>query len=255
MNNNFIIFFDTHEGSSIISSQLGQLSSIDTIEFEPFDIVQLKNNMKDKYIGQDLITSFDILLNKNLKDNYIDKFHDLHKKYYRDQEKIIFDKKKSIGFKFRERNIDDIIPVLRNNDVKCFILRRRNILRWCISMYDSDNDIYSQFKTNNVVKKKYDLNILKTKKKIYNSFLKNKDNLKKKLENNNINVYNIYYEDFVEDKKNFFKNFLNKINVFYTEEEFTKLKNEKYKKVHPNDISKFVENYEEVYNLFNKQHI
>ena len=181
MNNNFIIFFDTHEGSSIISSQLGQLSSIDTIEFEPFDIVQLKNNMKDKYIGQDLITSFDILLNKNLKDNYIDKFHDLHKKYYRHQEKIIFDKKKSIGFKFRERNIDDIISVLKNNDVKCFILRRRDILRWCISMYDADNDIYSQFKKNIILKKKYDLNRLNKKKQEYIYILKNKDNLKKKI--------------------------------------------------------------------------
>ena len=67
-----------------------------------------------------------------------------------------------------------------------------------------------------------------------------------------IQTYSLKYEDFNQDKFRFFQNIFNKLCINMTKEELISSleKGTCYKKVHSDDISTFVLNYQEVYEKF-----
>lgn len=241
---NFVIFFDGCEGSTAIITHLKQFANIDIIWFEPFDNCHLKK----KLIGKDLNNMFNLVYNNN-KFGYMAKINQIYSNYS-DKELNNFDKDKSIGFKMRMRNFGDIKNILKNNDVVVFILMRKNILKWAISLYGSNT---LQFK---LVKKEIDKNppmtinfdTLKEKIDLCNKNIEKKYDMFKNIRKEGIETHFIYYEDYCDNKAVFLNSIIKKLNIHMHIESVKNIaeKNIYFQKVHDNDLSKFVTNYDEL---------
>ncbi len=248
----FIIFFKGQEGSSAIISYLQKLKQTNILGFEPFDT----HHMKAKLVGEDLKRIFKLIFDKNIKFNYNQNIKQIYKKYTDIQINNI-DKKKAIGFKMRPRELNNIMDVIKKNDVTVFVLIRHDICRHAISMC-STNRLQFDLKAGKIQKNpkhKIDLSILNKNIEICKNVLKQKQYLINMLKKHNINVYPIYYEEFCKNKAKFFNNMLRKLDIKLSQEELQKFASctIPFKKVHDERIKKFVINYDEVVAFLKKK--
>jgi hypothetical protein len=249
----FIIFFKGQEGSSAIISYLKCVEHINIIGFEPFDC----HHMDRPLIGPDLTKIFRLIFDKNIK-NYNTNIQELYSKYTKTPINNI-NKTKSIGFKMRPRNLPDIIDTLRDNNIVVFVLIRKDIARHALSMCNS-NHLQFQLIAKQIQKNpQHQIDIKKLSENIARCIhiQKEKTNLINNLKRHNITVHKIFYEDFCTNKQLFFKNLLAKLDITLTTQELNTLVNTdiKFQKVHDDDISKFVINYQEVLACLKKHNL
>jgi hypothetical protein len=243
---NFIILFDGQEGSSAIISHLNNQSSINIAGFEPFDNCHLKKPLT----GND----FKLLLN-NLFNHNMAAASSIYKNYS-DKNLLNIDKSKSVGFKMRFRNYDDIKSVLKRKDVVVFVLIRRNVLKWGLSKCRSNSLQFQLIKGEIEKNPKLYVNIDLLNKKIEQCtmLVKKKNTILKNLMNDGVNAHPIYYEDYCDNKVKFMRFVLNKLDIKLTNKELLEYSNKPnyFKKVHDDDISKFIINYDEVHEYIKK---
>lgn len=245
----FVIIFHGHEGSSATISQLKKLDQIEIIGFEPFDA------NKRPMQSIDIRRMFSLIFNKNVKKNYVESINNIYKDYYkRDFPK--FKKDGSVGFKMRIKNLPDITPVLKKNNVVVFILFRTNILKWAISKCRPNSYqfklVKGQIKENPELI--IDFNLLNKKIQECKRLHEQKKEILNRCINNRMLAYPIYYECMNEDKEKYFKDILKKIDINIQEDEFQKFINKQnyFKKVHSDNLEDFVTNYDELLNYVKK---
>lgn len=248
---NFIIFFMANTGSSAIVSHLKQLKDkIDIVGFEPFDNFHMKKTL----VGNDLKRMLELLYNKNLDSTYA--HNELSKLYklYNDAPFELFNNKKAVGCKMRMREWETIEEPIKNNNVVVFVLIRQNVFKWGLSWYDSSSTQFQLIKgeiqkdptiTVDIGKFK---GILNTCCKLLEERYKLIETLKKR----GIKVVPIYYEEYCENKKMFFKKIFDSIDVKLSDKELTEYANKPnfFKKVHGDDLKKYVTNYDELKKVF-----
>ena len=249
----FIIYFLANTGSSAIISHLMKFRDIiNILGFEPFD----QHNMKKKKLVSDNLEE----IFRNIFDKSIDDYDKLQEIYshHTDRKFPQIDKKKSVGFKMRFRNWDTIKHIIKENGVVVFILIRQNVFRWALSLYDKQSN---QFK---LIKKKIEKNpkiyvdIDKFREILYRceNNLNERYELIEKLEDDNYEVYPLFYEDYCDNKLEFFKDFFNSLEIPISNnelEKYVKIPNY-FKKVHDDDIRKFVINYDELKEEFGNKY-
>lgn len=237
---NFIIFFNGHEGSTAIISHLKKLEQfINILWYEPFDNCHLKKSLK----GDDLTNLFKAVFTNDKKSasNIYNKYSD---------SKLELKTNRSVGFKMRWRSFNDVSSVLRDEKVVVFILIRKNILKSAVSRCKSNS---MQFK---LIKKEIEQNpktvlnlkLLKEKLLLCEQILKDKEDQVNRCKQMNVEVHKIYYEDYCNDKVKFFTDVLGKLEINLTDEQLEQFafSTNYFKKVHDDDIRKFVVNYDEV---------
>ncbi|AYV82343.1 MAG: hypothetical protein Homavirus33_5 [Homavirus sp.] len=243
-------------GSSAIISHLKKLTKyVDIIGFEPFD----NFHMKKPLIGENLTMIFDLLFSKNLTNDFAYyKMNSIYK-IYSDKEIDKFDKKKAIGFKMRFRNWETIeTPIIKNN-VVVFILVRQDVFKWAISTYDVDCNQFKLIKGD--IEKdptiKIDIEKFKSILRICHKNLEERYGLIDMLRKKNVDVCPLYYEEFCNDKKLFFKKMFDKLQIKLTNDELTEFANKPnyFKKVHSDDLKKYVTNYDELKVEFGSKYV
>lgn len=248
---NFVIFFNGHEGSTAIISHLKKLENmVDIIWYEPFDNCHLKKRLG----GRDLKNIF-----KAVFSNHTQGYTVASKIYksYSDKPLTKFSANKSVGFKMRCRAFNDIHPILKEKKVVVFVLIRRNIARWALSRCRPNS---LQFK---LVRKEIDQNpkldvdlkLFEQKVELCQRLLKEKKDLLNTCRKLGIEAHPIYYEDYCEDKVGFFTNIFGKLGIRMDKKHIESFANRDvyFKKVHDDDISKFVTNYQEVLDFIKKR--
>jgi hypothetical protein len=241
---NFIIFFMANTGSSAIISHLKQLKEkIDIVGFEPFD----NFHMKTPLIGDDLTKIFNLIYN-NINNSNINQINNIYKKYT--DKELKFDTTKSVGCKMRFRNWDMIEGPIKNGNTTVFILIRQNVFKWAISSYDSKSTQFDLLKGKISKDPQITIDLVKFKQILSRceQSLKERYELVELLKKRNINIIPIYYEEFCDNKKQFFKKFLNAIDIKLSDELLTEFANKPnyFKKVHSDDLRKYITNYDQL---------
>jgi len=234
--------------------KIQKIKQINILGFEPFDT----HHMKTRLVGTDLRRIFDLIYNKSYPTaaDHNKQIKQIYQKYTTVSVPAV-NKSKSVGFKMRPRDMTDIIPTLKKNGVVVFVLIRRDIARQAVSMC-STNRLQFDLKAGKIEQNpKHTINLrtLDRNIKTCKHVLKQKQYLINMLKKQGISVHPIYYEEFCKNKLNFFKTFLTKIDVTLSDSELKKLATSQipFKKVHDNEIKKFVINYTQVVSFF-KQH-
>lgn len=236
-----IILYHGHEGSSAILTYLRNFNgtNVDMFGFEPFEDYNFYD-YKAEYIP--LLIS---LLFKNNSNEFFKLYTSMKPKY-----DIPEFPKSNFCFKLRVSNMNnEIISVIKEYNAKVFILYRRDRLKHCISMMDPQ----LQFINATIINKKiYDVDMFKYIYHYVNKSNNEKDSISLKLQESDIKTKKIYYEDLLNDKDTFIKDILSFADI-----QFDKTQNVYYyhcifKKVHPNNIEEFVENYQDIKIAYDK---
>ena len=280
---NFIILFNSKEGSTAIVSILNNFDNVAIIQndkklgFEPFD-KDSAGNITNRNLKRILEMIFD------------DKNHDfssINKIYQKSANSQIqaFNKKNIIGFKMRFQTQDLNLPGwlgnskllkqkfidYKNNqyrkmmmdifirfNVTVFLMVRQNIFEWAFSQYHGDgsgNRGHLQFKLalGEIGEKDIKPIIIEENRfiKVLN-MTKNKFEQKRKLYvelvNRNIRVIPLIYEDFLNDQKKFFSDFFRNLDIPMNEKllEESLEKGTILKKVHKEDLKSYIINHDEI---------
>lgn len=258
---NFVIFFLANTGSSAIISHLKKLKdNISIVGFEPFDECHMRNK---KIQPNDLKRMLDMLLKKEAKfdentnenvRNAIDKIY----VKYRDDPFPEFDKSRSIGFKMRLKDWETIAEPIKNNDTVVFILLRENVFKWALSLYDFKSSQFSLIKGQIEKNPKVTVDIEKFKEILHRcqTNLEARYRLIERLDADGVSVYPLYYEEYCNDKEKFFRDFFDTVEIPMSKDalkEFSEIPNY-FKKVHDDDVKKFVLNYDELKREFGKEY-
>lgn len=285
---NFIIFFEEKEGTSPLVRLLNNFERISIIHqvnnmgWEPFD----RHNCGPMSL-RSLQCCLDIVFSKSSID--FKRLNQIYTRTSTRPLEEISGGIGSVGFKmrFKPPNIFDIressrwyrlseifsryhirrfkamiINILRRNDVVVFMAVRQDVLRWGLSKYHGDGTGkpgHLQFKLakgeinrDEIGKIYVDCTrlekIITKAEKSYES----KRLLVEEFKRAGIRTSSLLYEDFLKDKQQFFTKILNHLEIEISKDEIdAALKRGGYfKKVHSDDISDFVENYEEVQEKF-----
>lgn len=247
----FMILYRGHEGSSAIISHLKKSSNIDIVGFEPFDTHHMKKHLK----GPDLARVFKLMFDKSVNFGYNKQIKDIYSQYTEIPINNI-DKKKSVGFKIRLRAWPVIKNIIVKNNVVCFVLIRKNILKWAISRLRSNTLQFQLINKDITANPKLYVKIedLDEKIRLCQKLLDDKQKLINALKADGVDVHPIYYEDYCNNKYKFFENVFNKLDIKMTNQELKKFAEIEvhFKKVHSNDIKDFIENYDEVLDYIKK---
>jgi hypothetical protein len=191
--------------------------------------------------------------------NYLE---ELNTKYtcHNRQVTFSFSKEKSRGFKMRVREQwnDDLFKTLKKHKVTAFVLIRQNLLKWALSKYHGDGTgkrghlQFSNVHIEDLAKLKVNWNDLKKIIKRCEKSIAGKEKLMRDLRNAGVEAFPLYYEDFCYNKLDYFKNLLYTLDIDLSDEDIQQVltKDCNYKKVHPDDISTFVDNHEEITRKF-----
>jgi hypothetical protein len=243
---NFILFFNSNEGSTAIMSQLKKSELFNILWLEPFDNHHLKKELKD----QDLE---DILSYTYTNDN--SSLSDLYKEYSNTKLDYLYSNR-STGFKMRPRNLDHVIPILKEQKIHVFVLIRENILKSAISRCQTNllqfELAQGKIKENPPIT--IDISVLQEKINLCKKINQEKYKLLENLKKLNISASPLYYEKFCSNKLEFFKDIFQKLEIKISAQDLCDFCNQElyYKKVHSDDISKFIVNYQEVLDYIQK---
>ena len=155
-----------------------------------------------------------------------------------------------------------MFKTLKKYDITAFVAIRQDILRRSLSKYHGDGfkrNGHLQFKLATGKIKREDIpkvhvdceelaqDIIKWERK-----LQEKKMLSEKFRHWGIKAYPLLYEDFCADAFSYLENFCNKLGISYSSDDITNALNQgtSFQKVHPEDISEFVINHEEVLEKF-----
>jgi hypothetical protein len=277
---NFIIFFDEKEGTTPLVRLLHNFEKVSIIHaksgWEPFD---------RHACGPMTLENFRACLEILFAEEPVD-FRRLNKIYLQTAKKPLLrvDTGVSIGFKMRfaptapvlqridgfslwNKMIDSIttrqyrrmmFDVLKKNDVTVFMAVRQDLLRWALSKYHGDGTGqpgHLQFKVALQKDGSHSLEpihvdcvrlerIIADCKRAH----ERKRGLVEVLRSQGISAHPIRYEDFLDCKERYFSRFFHLLGVPTSMSEIQEAvsKGAHFKKVHPDDISEFVTNHEEV---------
>ena len=259
---NFIIFNSEKEGSCALLQTLNNFNDIATISdfIEPFDRHMF---VKNEYGSGKDISKKDFLRCLSLiydsSPNYMEKLNEIYT-HHNEQATFSFSKEKSRGFKMRVREQwnDDLFEILKKYKVIAFVLIRQDFLRWALSKYHGDGTgkkghlQFSNVHIEDLPKLKVNWNSLKKKIKRCEKRVADKEKLMQDLRNAGVEVFPLYYEDFCYNKSDYFKNLLHTLDINLSDEDIQQVltKDCNYKKVHPDDISTFVDNHQEIARKF-----
>lgn len=155
-----------------------------------------------------------------------------------------------------------MIEVLKKNNILVFLMVRQDILRWALSKYHGDGTTkpgHLQFKLasgeiskSDIGKIEVDCDKLEEYIQLCEKEHEDKKKLRKTLMDQGIIVDVLLYEEFLKDDSEYLKNLTSKLELNYSDENIQEAMNSGgyFKKVHSDDISEFVINYEEVLNRF-----
>jgi len=160
-----------------------------------------------------------------------------------------------------------MFDLLKRHNLVAFLAVRQDVLRWALSKYHGDGTTmygHLQFKIasgqvnkKDIPKIEVDCNrleklILKCEKSH-----KKKQALKEDFEQAGINTYPVLYEDFLKDKLQCFMQIFKQLEMPVSKQEITDALNKGayFKKVHSDDISEFVINYQEVLDRFEGRYV
>jgi hypothetical protein len=277
---NFIIFFDEKEGTSPLVRLLDNFDRISIIRqvgnWEPFDRhrcgpMPLKN----------LESCLDLIFGSERTD-----FARLNEIYLETAKKPLqeVDTSVSVGFKMRFGPHAPVLPftsglsiwnnsvqaitnwqyrrmmfeVLKKNNVTVFLAVRQDLLRWGLSKYHGDgsgNPGHLQFKLARQKASSINLEPIHVECSRLEEIItecKNAHECKRRLLNalrsEGIAAHPLRYEDFLNDKEAYFSRFLHLVGIEASACEIQEAlsKGAHFRKVHPDAISEFVQNHEEV---------
>lgn len=238
MNPKFIIVFGGNEGSSALISYIANF--IYVYGFESFEYDHFLN-----YHDGD----FDVLLEYMFTNNR----EEFDKKYQSMEPKMVqcpFPPP-SFCFKIRVGYItNQMVSVLKKHGITVFILLRRDKLKHTLSSMDPQ----LQFVGGTISSKRiYNTEIFKEKYKEILTINKLKETAYTQLSTEGINVEKIYYEDMLVDKTAFIKNILTRASVHFNDfDGNTVLSTCVFKKVHPDDVREFVQNYDDIMQAYDE---
>jgi hypothetical protein len=259
---NFIIFNSEKEGSCALVQMLNSFCEVSIIsEFiEPFDRHMF---VKNEYGAGKDISKEDFLRCLSLifdsSSNYLEELNTIYARYNKHYT-FSFSKEKSRGFKMRVREQwnDDLFEFLKEYKVTSFVLIRQDLLRWALSKYHGDGTgkrghlQFSNVHIEDLPKLKVHWGSLKKEIKKCEGRITNKKKLLKDLRNSGVEAFPLYYEDFCYKKPSYFKNLLRTLDIVISDEEIQQvlMQDCNYNKVHPDDISAFVDNHQEITKKF-----
>jgi len=255
---NFIIFNTEKEGSCALVTTLDQFEQVTIIsEFiEPFDRHMFVNDPHG--VGQDIskedfIKCLTLIYDRSA--NYLEELNSIYGRY-RDDCRFTFLKGKPLGFKmrFRRKWKKELFSLLKQQGIMAFVLIRQDVLRWALSKYHGDGTgkkghlQFSNVTIKNLPKMDVQWKLLKKQIERCEKRIADREKLLEDLRNFGISAYPLYYEDFCADKTGYFKHFLMKLDMNISEQEIEGTLNREclYKKVHPEALSEFIENHEEI---------
>jgi hypothetical protein len=260
--NNFIIFNTEKEGSCALVMTLDNFEKVNIISdyIEPFDRHMFigKHGVSGKDIAkEDFLKCLSIIYDSS--NNYLEELNLVYSQY-NNQCKFKFSKDKSHGFKMRQRQQwkSGIFSILKKFDVTAFVLIRQDVFRWALSKYHGDGKGgkgHLQFEGVNIAElPKIEVSWRSLKKKIKKCErrIENQKRLLQDLQTFGVEAIPLYYEDFCNNKIDYFKQLLRRLDITITDSDIMQAirKDCHYKKVHPDDISEFVENHEEISKKF-----
>ena len=259
---NFIIFNSEKEGSCALVQTLNNFNDVTITSdyIEPFDRHMFVKNEHGS--GKD-ISKEDFLrclsLTYDSSPNYLEELNTIYARHNK-QVTFSFSKEKSRGFKMRVREQwnDDLFAILNKYRVTAFVLIRQDILRWGLSKYHGDGTgkkghlQFSNVHIEDLAKLKVNWNNLKKEIKKCERRIANKEKLIQGLRNAGVETFPLYYEDFCYNKSDYFKNLLHRLDIDLSHEYIQQVlaKDCNYNKVHPDDISTFVDNHQEITSKF-----
>lgn len=277
---NFIIFFDEKEGTSPLVRLLNNFEKVSIVHrghgWEPFD-----RHSCGPMALRDLRACLEMIFG----DEPVD-FDRLNKIYLKTAKRPLnrIDTSASVGFKMRfappapalpqingfhfwNRKIEAItmlryrrmmFDVLKKHDVTVFMAVRQDVLRWALSKYHGDGTGrpgHLQFKVargkaNGAYLEPIDVDCVRlgriiTKCKTAHGM---KRQLMETLRAQGISAHPIRYEDFLDCKERYFSRFFGLLGIETSASEIQEAlsKGSHFEKVHPDEISEFVINHEEV---------
>jgi hypothetical protein len=153
---------------------------------------------------------------------------------------------------------DDLFVILKKYKVTAFVLIRQDILRWALSKYHGDGTgqkghlQFNNVHIKDLPKLKVNWNSLKKKIKKCERRIADKEKLIQDLRNTGVEAFPLYYEDFCYNKPDYFKNLLHTLNIDLSDGDIQRALRQdcNYSKVHPDDISTFVDNHQEIIKKF-----
>lgn len=282
--NNFIIFFQGREGTTALINLLNNFEQISIVRqasqegWEPFDRHGCGSMSLDNFRQ-----CFNLIYSNQTLD-----FEYLNQIYLQTAKNPLafFDKNKSVGFKMRfappNRNRGDnqqelrklkqdfqqlIFDLLKKHKIVTFVAIRQDVLRRSLSKYHGDGtkqDGHLQFKLAKGLIKKEDIPKIyvdcEQLEKIITQCEQNtqrKRDLIAKMKQSGISAYPLLYEEFCSNQVQYFQDICQKLKIDYTQAEIeaTLSKGTQFQKVHSDDISEFVINYEEVIDRFSDRYL
>lgn len=287
---NFILFFEEKEGTSPLLRLLDNFNQISVIHqinnsgWEPFS----RHNCGSMSIC-DLKQCLELIFNKETLD-----MEHLNLIYTKTATKPleIFNKNGAVGFKMRFVPPKINLPIVRKFPVWCkfaeyiyrkyqtsigpfkklmfdllkrnnlvaFLAVRQDVLRWALSKYHGDGTTVAghlQFKIasgqinkEDVLKIKVDCNRLEKLISKCEKSYKWKQTLEEEFEQAGIKTYPVLYEDFLKDKLQYFEQIFQQLEITDALN-----KGAYFEKVHSDDISEFVINYQEVLDRFEGRYV
>ena len=290
---NFIILFEEKEGTSALVRLLDNFKQISIVHqvggrgWEPFD----RNTCGWLRISE-LTRCFDLIFDENPLD--LDRLNGIYAKKARAPLDAM-DKSGSVGFKMRvvppnpieriwlgfmnglsrtltrkdfSRSFErTMIKTSKANNLMVFFAVRQDVFRWALSKYHGDGTGkpgHIQFKlasgsiSQSEIGKIYvDPDAFEKVVQACEASHANKRRLMGEFQAAGIPVHPLRYEDFLIDKQRYFTRVLEllEIDISYAELESALELGSNFKKVHSDDISDFVENHEEVTEIFGERYV
>ena len=255
---NFIIFNTEKEGSCALISTLDQFEQVTVISdfIEPFDRHMFVNHPHGP--GHD-ITKEDFLkcleLIYGTSEGALEQLNAVYGRYRSDC-RFDFAKGNSVGFKmrFRRKWRKELFSLLKRHGVTAFVLIRQDVLRWALSKYHGDGTgkrghlQFSNVSIKDLPKMEVQWKRLKKQIERCEKRIADRERLLEDLRKSGIAAHPFFYEDFCADKTAYFKRLFEALDIPISEQEIeaTLRRGSLYKKVHPDELSEFISNHEEI---------
>lgn len=291
---NFVILFNEKEGTSVLMRILNNFPEIDIIHqiknrgYEPFNSYEVGYMMHSEIakcldnIFQNTSTSF-----QKLNEIYVQSANTTI-------ENFSYHNSRGLKMRFQPRGghttevtkkinnktitkseIEEnynlyktiMLNLFKRNKVVVFFAVRQDILRWALSKYHGDGTgkpghLQGKLRSGKITRDeigKIYVNPEDFKKTVdkCHKIIKQKRKLFLECHEFGIESYPVFYEKFKNEKIEYFSEFLSRLDIDYSKEQISTILSlgEHFEKVHSDDISTFVENHEEITELFGDEQI
>jgi hypothetical protein len=259
---NFIIFNSEKEGSCALVQTLRRFNEITIISdyIEPFDRhMFIKNpHASGKDISkEDFLKCLSLIYNSS--ENYLEELNRTYG-HYNNQCRFLFSKDTCHGFKMRLRKDwkPQLFSLLKAHEVTAFVLIRQDVLRWALSHYHGDGTgkkghlQFNRVTISALPKIKVSWRQLRKKIARCQRRIEDKKRLLQELRDAGVEAFPLYYEDFCNRKSDYLKNLFNKLDLTVTDRAIQQVITADchVNKVHPDEISEFVQNHEHITKKF-----